>query len=130
MGDLAETDVKEMLTLLRELVKWSKFESIPKLRIVLEQNLPGSKEKMIYELSDGERSTRDIARMVGVSHQTVANYWEKWSKLRIMDKSDTREGRSRQICSLEEVGLEAPEAEGAEISPKPENQEVETNVAG
>ncbi len=43
MTGLTEDDMKEMVLLLRELVKWSRFESIPRLRTVLEQNLPGDK---------------------------------------------------------------------------------------
>jgi transcription initiation factor TFIIIB Brf1 subunit/transcription initiation factor TFIIB len=107
--NLSESNVEEMLILLRELVKWSKFESIPKLRTVLEQNLTNDKEKIIYEFSNGERSTRDVAKVADVSHVTVQNYWEKWSKLGIVDKSEKYEGRYRHICSLEEVGLTVPE---------------------
>ncbi len=86
---------------------------------------------MIYEMSDGEHSTRDIAKLAGVSPQTVSNYWEKWGKLRIVEKSGTREGRSRRICSLEEVGLEIPTAKNITVTPNQEgNQEVTTNVTG
>jgi Trp operon repressor len=108
MADLTEATGQEITKLLRELVKWAKFETLPKLRTILEQNLPSDKEKLIYELSDGERSTRDIAKLVGVSHVTITNYWDKWSKLGIVDAAP-KEGRYMRICSLEQVGLEVPE---------------------
>jgi hypothetical protein len=130
MADLSEANVQEIIRLLRELVRWSKFEVIPKLRTVLEQNLPSDKEKKIYELSDGERSTRDIAKLSGVSHQTIANYWEKWSKLGIVDTTETKEGRYRRICSLEQVGLEVPEVKVTEIEQGQEKQEDDTSVRG
>lgn len=126
MADLGEPNVEEILRLLRELVKWSKFESIPKLRTILEQNLPTDKEKRIYELSDGERSTRDIAKLSDVSHQTVANYWEKWSKLGIVDTTETKEGRYKRICSLEQVGLEIAKVEVTEI--KDQEKEDDASV--
>ena len=113
MTDLSEANVQEIIRLLRDLVRWSKFESIPKLRAVLEQNLPNDKEKIIYEFSNGERSMRDVAKVADVSHVTVQNYWEKWSKVGIVDKSETYEGRYKRVCSLEEVGLEVPEVKEA-----------------
>lgn len=127
MVDLSEATGQEITKLLRELVRWSKFETIPKLRTILEQNLPGEKEKMIYELSDGQRSTRDIAKLTGVSHQTIANYWEKWSKIGIVDTA-TKEGRYIAICSLQQVGLEAPKVKATDI--EEEKQEVDTSAGG
>jgi hypothetical protein len=109
MADLSEATGQEITQLLRELVRWSKFEGVPKLRAILEQNLRSDKEKIIYELSDGERSTRDITKVVGGSHETIRRYWEKWSKLGIVDESHGQEGRFRHICSLEEVGMEVPQ---------------------
>ncbi|MEM3429403.1 MAG: hypothetical protein QXL25_07795 [Candidatus Bathyarchaeia archaeon] len=64
---------------------------------------------LIYELSDGERSTREIATLAGVkSNATVSNYWRKWYKLGIVEPSEEHEGRFKKICSLEEVGLTIP----------------------
>ncbi len=130
MAELTDSNVQEMLTLMRELVRWSKFESIPKLRTVLEQNLLSDKEKIIYELSDGERSTRDIAKVVGGSNATVSNYWEKWSKLGIVDKSQKYEGRFKHICSLEEVGLEVPQVKVTEAQVEGDKAEGDVSVAG
>jgi transposase len=63
----------------------------------------------IYELSDGERSTREIAALLGLgSNATVANYWKKWNRLGIVEPSEKHQGRSRRICSLGEVGLTIP----------------------
>jgi hypothetical protein len=91
------------------LLKWTRFAGMQQLRTILTQNLTTDVEMLIYELSDGERTTREIAALSGVgSNATVANYWRKWSRLGIVEPSEKRQGRFRRICSLEEVGLTAP----------------------
>jgi len=94
---------------LDQLLKWTRFAGMQQLRTILAQNLTTDLEMTIYELSDGERSTREIAGLLGIgSNATVANYWKKWSKLGIVEPSEKRQGRSRRICSLEEVALTVP----------------------
>lgn len=93
---------------LDQLLKWSKFAGMQQLRNLLMQNLTTDAESSIYELSDGERTTREIAGLANIgSNATVASYWRKWSKVGIVELSK-RQGRFRRICSLEEVGLTVP----------------------
>jgi hypothetical protein len=101
--------LKSIESKLDQLLKWTRFAGMQQLRIILAQNLTTDIEMLIYELSDGELGTREIARLSGVgSNATVANYWKKWSKLGIVEPSEKRQGRFRRICSLEEVGLTVP----------------------
>jgi hypothetical protein len=102
---------------LDQLLKWTRFAGMQQLRTILSQNLTTDTEMLIYELSDGERSTREIAGLSGVgSNATVANYWRKWSKLGIVEPSEKRQGRFKRICSLEEVGLTVPPISQAEVA--------------
>jgi len=92
-----------------QLLKWTKFAGMQQLRTILAQNLQNDKEMLIYELSDGERTTREIAKLAKVgSHATVTSYWKRWSNLGIVEPSQKRKGRFQRICSLEEVGLTVP----------------------
>ncbi|MEM1577356.1 MAG: hypothetical protein QXT98_07590 [Archaeoglobaceae archaeon] len=101
--------LKSIESKLDQLLRWTRFAGMQQLRTILTQNLTKDVELLIYELSDGERSTREIASLVGVkSHAKVAKYWKKWSKLGIVEPSDRYPGRFRKICSLEEVGLTVP----------------------
>jgi hypothetical protein len=94
---------------LDQLLKWTRFAGMQQLRTILAQSLTTDTEMLIYELSDGERTTREIARLSNVgSHVTVVRYWEKWSKLGIVELSQKRQGRFQRICPLEEVGLTVP----------------------
>lgn len=107
-GFMSEAKLTEIAATLRELLKWTRFAGMLKLKEILNQTLLTPVEKLVYELSNGNRSTREIARHVGIkSHVTILNYWEKWRKIGIIEPVE-REGRCRHICSLEEIGLEVP----------------------
>ena len=72
-------------------------------------------EKIVYELSDGKRSSRDIARIVSnrgrrLTHVTVLNMWKKWSILNLVIPAQ-RKGRYKKIISLKALGIELPLAE-------------------
>lgn len=108
MSDELRT-LKSIEQKLDQLLKWTKFAGMQQLRTILTQNLTTDTEMLVYELSDGERTTREIARLAGVgSNATIANYWKKWSKVGIVEPSEKRRGRYQRICSLEEVGLTMP----------------------
>lgn len=124
MSEELET-LKRIDSTLNELLKWTKFAGMQQLRSILAQQLKTDSEMLVYELSDGSRGTRDIAKLAGVgSNATVAVYWKKWSRLGIMEPSKKYQGRYQRICSLEEVGLTVPQIKGT-ISQPP----VETEIA-
>jgi hypothetical protein len=119
--------LKSIENKLNQLLKWTRFAGLQQLRNVLTQNLTTDKELLIYELSDGERTTRDIATIVRVgSNATIASYWKKWSKLGIVEPSQKRQGRFQRICSLEEVGLTIPPISETQVEEAPSEIEEES----
>lgn len=114
-----------LITKIEELIKWTKIIAKPRIRELINQNLESELEFAIYELSDGYKSTRDISKILSrkVSHATVANYWQKWYKLGILESSNNYKGRYVKICSLEELGITTPPIL-TEGSPKETNEKV------
>lgn len=100
--------LKNIESKISELLKWTKFAGMQELRTILTQALQDDAAALAYELSDGDRGTREIAKLAGISHNTVAVYWKKWSKLGIVEASTAYQGRYKRICSLEEVGIAVP----------------------
>ena len=101
--------LKGIKTTLEELLKWTRLAGMQQLHEILTQNLKTDKEMLIFELSDGEKGTREIAKLTGVgSNATIASYWKKWSKVGIVESYPKYKGRYQRICSLEEVGLMIP----------------------
>jgi len=107
---------------LDQLLKWTRFAGMQQLRTILTHNLKDDTTMLIYEYSDGNRGTREVAKLVGVgSNQTIAAYWKKWSILGIVEPSPKIKGRFQRICSLEEVGLTPPPLPKKS---KPDDEEV------
>ncbi len=104
---------EQAIDLLRELVSVYKLVNKPIVVQRLEEELSDPKQKLIYELSNGERSTREIAEIVGkISHSTIANYWKQWAKKGVMIPAE-REGRHKYAVDLKEYGLDSYETEKA-----------------
>lgn len=101
--------LRRIETELHQLLKWTRFAGLQQLSSIITQNLKTDKELAAFELSDGERTTRDIAKIAKIgSNATVANYWKKWAVLGIVEPSQKRQGRFQKIASLQEVGLSLP----------------------
>ena len=57
-------------------------------------------EKKIYELSNGQRSTREIEKLVNASRSKIASLWKKWYKIGIVESSDKYGGTRMKRLSL------------------------------
>lgn len=103
-------DEQTVVGLLSELLRWTKFQGMIKLKEVILLNVKTENEKKIYELSNG-KTTVEIAGLVGVSHVTVYNYWQRWSKTGIVEPSNKYKGRYERMVSLLDLGIEVPKIE-------------------
>jgi len=106
------SDVQSLSEKLEELIFWTRFSALPTFRALLMDTMREDVDKLVYELSDGERSTRDIAHMISeggrrITHATVANMWQRWSLLSLVMPAERR-GRYRRVVSLESLGIEVP----------------------
>jgi hypothetical protein len=116
---MSDETLKEIASTLHEMLKWTKFSGMQQLKTILQANLKTETEMLVYELSDGVRGTREVARLAGIaSKTTVLNYWKKWSKVGIVMAVQGEEGRYQRICSLEEVGLTVPPLPQPAASPE------------
>jgi len=105
-----EITLKDVAERLDELVAWQRFESLPKLRTILLKELDSDNKKLAYEMTDGEKSRRDIASALGVSDDNIQNWWQRWYELAVVRPSKKFKGRPQHIVSLEDVGIKLPKA--------------------
>jgi len=99
-----------------ELTFWVKFSVWTTFVNILKATLRGDLDKLTYELSDGERSTREIAQLLSrsgkrITHQTVSNMWQRWAAVPIVMPA-RKKGRFRRAVSLKSIGIEIPDYEG------------------
>jgi hypothetical protein len=119
MSQPNDATLREMASTLLELLKWTRFAGMQQLKSIVTQNLSSDPEMLVYELSDGNRGTREIAQLAGIgSNSTIARYWQKWSKIGLVEPSKNLPGRFQHICSLEELGLTVPQMP-IQVQPQP-----------
>jgi hypothetical protein len=90
---------------LREILVWTRFANIGKLKEILEKELDTDEKKLAYENSDGENGLKEIAAVSGAPLPTVGVWWPRWFRLGIVTESEIRKGRMEKIVSLDDVGI-------------------------
>jgi len=105
-----------MIELLEELVKWARVTSFPKVKELLIGILVSPEEKVAYQSSDGEKTSRDVAEIANVSHPTISIWWKAWIKAGIAESVSVQRGeRAKRIFSLDDFGIEVPIIENPKI---------------
>lgn len=97
-----------MISLLKEIVKWTKFQAWGKVKDVLLNVLNNNEKKRIYHLSNGKNSSRKIAENVSVSYSTIQKYWNIWSNFNIVEPIPVKGGglRYKKMFNLDDFGIE------------------------
>lgn len=108
MGQDEKDLLAEILSVQRELLMWSRFEGMQRLKPVLESLLKTDQEKKVYELSTGEYTSVQIGKAVGVTDQTIRNYWKKWARAGVVKPSEKTGKGFTHVCSLEDLGIDVP----------------------
>lgn len=105
----AETVEQRTLATLEEIARWTRFMGLTAVREVVQKVLTSEEDCSIYYLSTGV-SSREIERVLKVSRSTIQARWAKWQALGIVKDSPRWQGRKEAVFTLQELGLEIPEA--------------------
>jgi len=104
------SEENEQTALLREILKWIRFAGMAQVKSVLTVALGSDQERLIYQLSDGNNSSIDIAKVSGISDFTVRSRWKDWARMGIVEPIRVGRGeRFRKSFKLEDFGMEAPQ---------------------
>jgi len=109
-------DINEkILGVLKEILKWTKFQAWSRVKETLLAELQDKRSVLTYHLSNG-KSSREIAKKVGITHPTVLNYWKKWSRIPIVEPIVVKgKVRYRKMFELEDFGIEIPDIPKKEV---------------
>ena len=102
-------DMKKLLDLVEELVKWKRFEVAQLAKKTLKEVFRNDSEKLVYHFSDG-KTTVEIANLSGVSDFSVRQYWKKWNAEGLIVPSHKQKGRYERVFSLDDFGIGIPTA--------------------
>jgi len=99
-------DERSMEEMFSEFLRIYKFVNHKQIVETLNSELSDDKniKKMVYELSDGLHSTRDIQALVGITPPTITGYWKRWALAGIVVPAQ-RKGRYKAAFDLREYGI-------------------------
>lgn len=95
--------MREVLEILREQAAWLRALAMPSLRATVQKAFESEGERRAFEASDGTRTGREIADLVGASPASVSRWWKKWRSLGIATEVAPR--RTSHLVSLSDLGL-------------------------
>ncbi len=99
--------LKKLVSVQEEQLRWSRLTGLKHLKTIFDTEFKSNKEKLVYELSDGEKSIRDLENDAGISRSKISLLWRKWYNMGIMEKSQKYEGkRMKKSFFLADVGIE------------------------
>ena len=105
-------DTSEIIRLLREILKWTRFSGIREVRTVMMSILDTEQKRLIYHLSDGECGSVEIGEIADASDSTIRRYWEAWARLGIMETLRVKGGlRYTKSFELADFGFGIPHEE-------------------
>jgi hypothetical protein len=85
---------------LRAQTRWLRLiaaqAALPRLQAVV----VSPAHKRVYDLSNGVRSTRDVAAAAKVGVATVSRLWNQWAGIGLMVESDRYPGRYEHVLRL------------------------------
>jgi len=105
----------DTIKILKEILKWQRVQGLEVLRkkISAEKLFTTKKDIIVYYNSDGSKSTRDLAKITGISHVAVQSLWKKWINAGIAESTPKyKGGRCRKLFDLGELGLKLTKING------------------
>jgi hypothetical protein len=102
-----------LLRITEEQLHWQRAAAIPQVRVTIEAALATTKERKAFELCDGERTSTEIGKSVGVPKATLSGWTRNWRNLGIANEVATGKGtRIKRLISLAALGISV-EAKGS-----------------
>ena len=99
-------DNNEFMKMFEEFLNLYKFVNKKTIIDTLKAELNTNQLIEIYQLTDGQHSTRDIATMISqkCTHVTISRIWKQWA-LKGLVVAAERQGRVKAAFNLDEYGL-------------------------
>jgi hypothetical protein len=96
---------------LRELVTWTQLIGYSTVKQTLETVLDSNEKRLVYHLTDGQRSVAEIQEMTGVNARFISEWGREWERIGIVEQSHTSKirGRRQRVFDLAAFGISVPD---------------------
>ena len=97
-------------SILREMLRWIRASSYASVRKLLDDEFRkagdlDAKRAKIYQLSDGNTTSVDIAKKSPASQSFVSTLWKHWRQIGIAEPAGEGGRQTRRCFSLEDFGF-------------------------
>ncbi|MCL5989173.1 MAG: hypothetical protein M1166_02445 [Candidatus Thermoplasmatota archaeon] len=108
--DDQKLDGETELSVLKEILTWTKISGMKQVKTILSEALNDELKRILYQLSDGSRSTREILSKykLQTSRASIQKLWKQWSMLGIGESMSVKGGgqRFKRLFDLDAFGIE------------------------
>lgn len=113
-----------IIVLLEELVALARLSAHEGLVRFLKDILVDPRHLKAYELSDGDRTQKEVGSIVGLSQPSVSLLWQKWRRLGIVRDAN---GRVAHLVRPSDLGLlSVAEGDNAQVRKRSPTSNRET----
>ncbi len=94
---------KELLTAVKEILKWIRIQAQPIAKSRIEAALPESSHRRLYQALDGKQTQGQLAELLKTSQPTVSRLISSWVRAGIVEESSP--GRYTKSFDLNALGI-------------------------
>lgn len=95
--------------ILSEILSWQRLQGIRILRDIIPSILDDDKKRKAYEMTDGKKSTKEIAKPLGVSKDVIVGWWREWFSQGIVNRVPQKGGGHplcKKIISIKDIVMD------------------------
>ena len=102
--------LQEIADSLRELVTWTRVIGYPTVKQTLETVLDSNEKRLVYHLTDGQRTIAEVQKLTGVNARFISEWGQEWERIGIVEQSRTSKirGRRQKVFDLATLGIPVP----------------------
>lgn len=103
--------LRELVESLREIVAWARVAGYPVAKHALTTALDSDEKRLVYHLTDGRRSVKEIEELSGVNVRYISEWGREWEKMGIVEPSRISriKGRRQKVFDLDAFALRIPD---------------------
>jgi len=102
---MSEDLEKEILSTLKEILKWTRIQGSPAVKVSLEGALSTPEYRKLYQALDGKQTQLGLAKRSGLSQPRVSKLITAWQKSGLVEEVSPR--KYVRLFDLEEMGIAA-----------------------
>lgn len=103
--------LQEIAESLHELVTWTRVIGYPTVKQILETVLDSDEKRLVYHLTDGQRTIAEVQKLTGVNARFISEWGQEWERIGIAEQSyvSKTRGRRQRVFDLSAFGIPIPD---------------------